>query len=85
MKAQHDRTISRGKIVDLLVRGGQSVALTEHRCIRLTEIPTEILLFVDKARSLTDLRVHLEEQFGSAPEDKLEEILAELLSADLLG
>lgn len=76
--------IERGAIVDLLVRDGESLVLTEHQCLRLTEVPTELLAFIDEPRTLEQIKAHLDERFGPAPEGRVEEIVDDLISHGLI-
>lgn len=76
--------IERGDIIDLLVLDGESLVLTGRQCLRLTEVPTELLVYIDEPRSLEQVKAHLDDQFGPAPQGRTEEIVADLTSHGLI-
>jgi len=76
--------ITRGEIVDMLVRDGESLVLTESQCLRLTQAPTAVLELLAQPRSTADVETHLTTLFGSPPEGRLEEILAEMAEQGLV-
>lgn len=76
--------IERGAIVDLLVRDGESLVLTESQCLRLTEVPTAILEFLVRPRTRAELEGHVASEFGPPPEGRLDELLAELAEQGLV-
>jgi len=76
--------ITRGEIVDLLVRDGESLVLTKSQCLRLTQAPTAVLGLLAQPRSTAEIETHLTSLFGSPPEGRLEEILAEMAEQGLV-
>ena len=80
--------MTRGNIIDLLVRDGQSVVLTDTQCVRLTEIATEVLLFVHEPRSRAELVAHILHTFGPPPDDdldaRLDAVITELAGLGLI-
>ena len=76
--------IERGGIVDLLVRDGESLVLTESQCLRLTEVPTTILEFLVRPRTRAELEGHVASKFGPPPDGRLGELLHEMASQGLV-
>lgn len=76
--------IERGDIVDLLVRDGESLALTERQCLRLSEVPTLILDFLAEPQSRAAIEAHVTAVFGPPPTGRLDELLAELAAQGLV-
>lgn len=76
--------IERGAIVDLLMREGECLALTEGRCFRLTEVPTAILDVLARPMTRAELESHVAAEFGPPPEGRLDELLAELAAQGLV-
>lgn len=72
--------LRRGDIVDFLVVGQQSLVLTPSRCLRLARLPTTLLSYLEEPRSLEQVRTHLVTEFGPAPEDRLQEVLDDLIA-----
>lgn len=76
--------IERGPIIDLLERDGESLVLTEQRCLRLSAVPTAILSMLDSSRSQEEIERYVEATFGPPPPGRLQEVLDELAAADLI-
>lgn len=76
--------ITRGDIVDFLVRDGESLALTPDRCLRLTDVSTAILAVLDRPRSRAEVEEHVSSLFGPPPQGRLDEVLAELVGQGLV-
>lgn len=77
--------ITRGEIIDLLVRDGESLVLTPHQCLRLTEVPTAVLGLLTQPKSRAQLEAHVTSEFGPAPEGRLDELLAEMAEQGLVN
>lgn len=76
--------IERGAIVDLLVRDGESLVLTEHQCLRLSGVPTAIIEFLARPRQYAEVESHVAAVFGPPPEGRLDAVLAELAEQGLV-
>lgn len=76
--------VRRGDVVDLLIRDGQSVVLTETRCLRLSEIATSVVTLLEEPTSVRVIEQHLEDRFGAAPEGRIRDILTELENQGLV-
>ena len=70
--------------MDILVRDGESLVLTEHQCLRLTEAPTAILAMLDEPRSRAEVEAQVSALLGPPPEGRLDELLAELVEQRLV-
>lgn len=70
--------LARGHVVDLLVREGESLVLTEDRCIRLSLIATAVMRHLAQPLSQEMLTERLEAEFGPAPEGAVSQVLEEL-------
>lgn len=72
------------QVVDVLFADEECVVLTADRCLRLAAVPSAAIAYLVGPRSVPELRVHLEEHFGPAPEGNLEAMVDELIATRIL-
>ena len=74
----------RGEVVDMVVRGGESVVLTQERCFRLSAVATQVMRVLDDPRTLEEIEADLLATFGPAPDGALASVLDDLISQGLV-
>lgn len=81
---REERSYARGDIVDFLTRGGESIVLMQSGCLRLSQIPTTVIEFLDVQRSEDELERHVEGRYGRAPKGALRRTLLELAELEIV-
>jgi hypothetical protein len=77
-------TVRRADLVDVLVRDGESLVLTENRCLRLTEVATAAVQILERPKERATLETMLVARFGPAPDGALDELVTELVDVGVL-
>lgn len=76
--------LARAPLIDFMVIGDESLVMTEHQCLRLAAVPTALLVYLDQPRSVDQITVHLNEEFGPAPDGRIQEVISDLVRHHLI-
>lgn len=76
--------LERGDVVDVLYRDGRCLVLTSRHCLRLEEVATTALAFLDRPRTTESLEEHLVARFGTAPDGAVDELVRSLMQAGVV-
>lgn len=91
--ADAELLLTRAELIDFMVIGEESLVLTETSCMRLSPVPTALLVYLDRPRMERQAAHHLERVFGPAPPKRIRAVIDDLVvhglvvsrSADLDG
>ena len=77
--------VRRADLVDVFLRGGESLVLTESRCLHLAETATAAVRFLERPMECSALEELLLARFGPAPDNAVRDLLEKLVSVGVLS
>lgn len=77
--ADAELILTRAELVDFLVIGEESLVLTETSCMRLSAVPTALLVHLDRPRRESQVAHQLEKVFGPAPPQRIRAVIDDLI------